>query len=104
MHSSAGSSRIRSGVEAQREEPQVSTRSGLRLFVLRVLVFSILATLLGRLWYLQVYASERSTPAAQAHPVRARVEPATRGMIYDSSGRPIVENRTAMVISVNRAV
>ena len=82
----------------------MSTRSGLRLFVLRVLVVSLLATLLGRLWYLQVYASDRYTKAAQENRVREVVEPATRGMIYDSSGRSIVENRTAMVVSVNRAV
>jgi penicillin-binding protein 2 len=82
----------------------VSTRSGLRLFVLRVLVISVLATLLGRLWYLQVYASARYTKAAQDNRVREVVQPAPRGMIYDSSGRRIVENRTVMVISVNRSI
>jgi penicillin-binding protein 2 len=82
----------------------VSTRSGLRLFVLRVLVISVLATLLGRLWYLQVYASSRYTQAANDNRVREVVQPAPRGMIYDSSGRRIVENRTVMVISVNRSI
>jgi penicillin-binding protein 2 len=82
----------------------VSTRSGLRLFVLRVLVISVLLTLLGRLWYLQVYASARYTKAAQDNRVREVVQPAPRGMIYDSSGRRIVENRTVMVISVNRSI
>ena len=82
----------------------MSTRSGLRLFVLRVLVISVLATLLGRLWYLQVYATDRFTKAAQDNRVREVVEPAPRGMIYDSSGRRIVENRTVMVISVNRSI
>jgi penicillin-binding protein 2 len=82
----------------------VSNRSGLRLFVLRVLVMSVLATLLGRLWYLQVYAGERYAQAAQDNRVRQVVEPATRGMIYDSSGRFIVENRTVMVVSVNRSL
>ena len=82
----------------------MSTRSGLRLFVLRVLVISVLATLLGRLWYLQVYASARYTKAAQDNRVREVVQPAPRGMIYASSGRRIVENRTVMVISVNRSI
>jgi penicillin-binding protein 2 len=82
----------------------VSTRSGLRLFVLRVLVMSVLATLLGRLWYLQVYASDRYTKAAQDNRVREVVQPAPRGGIYDSSGNRIVENRTVMVISVNRSI
>jgi penicillin-binding protein 2 len=82
----------------------VSNRSGLRLFVLRVLVVTVLATLLGRLWYLQVYAGERYAKAAQDNRVREVVQPATRGMIYDSSGRFIVENRTVMVVSVNRSL
>jgi penicillin-binding protein 2 len=82
----------------------VSNRSGLRLFVLRVLVLSVLATLLGRLWYLQVYAGARYAKAAQDNRVREVVEPATRGMIYDSSGRFVVENRTVMVVSVNRSL
>ena len=82
----------------------MSTRSGLRLFVLRVLVISVLATLLGRLWYLQVYASARYTKAAQDNRVREVVTPAPRGGIYDASGARIVENRTVMVISVNRAI
>jgi penicillin-binding protein 2 len=82
----------------------VSTRSGLRLFVLRVLVITVLGTLLGRLWYLQVYAGARYAKAAQDNRVREVVEPATRGMIYDSSGRLIVENRTVMVVSVNRSL
>ena len=82
----------------------MSTRSGLRLFVLRVLVVTVLATLLGRLWYLQVYAGDRYAKAAMDNRVREVVEPATRGMIYDSSGRPIVENRTVMVVSVNRSL
>jgi penicillin-binding protein 2 len=82
----------------------VSTRSGLRLFVLRVLVVTVLATLLGRLWYLQVYASARYTKAALDNRIREIVEPAPRGMIYDSSGLRLVENRTAMIVSVNRSV
>jgi len=82
----------------------VSNRSGLRLFVLRVLVVSVLLTLLGRLWYLQVYAGDRYAKAAQDNRIREIVEPATRGMIYDSSGRAIVENRTVMVVSVNRSI
>ena len=82
----------------------MSTRSGLRLFVLRVLVLTVLGTLLGRLWYLQVYAGARYSKAAQDNRIREVVEPATRGMIYDSSGRVVVENRTVMVVSVNRSL
>lgn len=82
----------------------MSTRSRLRLVVLRVLVITVLVTLLGRLWYLQVYAGARYAKAAQDNRIREVVEPAPRGMIYDSSGRPLVENRTVMVVSVNRSL
>jgi penicillin-binding protein 2 len=82
----------------------VSDRSALRLFVLRVLVVSILATLLGRLWFLQVYAGDTYTRAATDNRIREVVEPATRGQVFDSAGRVVVGNRTAMVVSVNRAL
>lgn len=80
----------------------MSTRSRLRLFVLQVLVVTVLATLLGRLWFLQVYSGEEYTKAAADNRIRSVVQPATRGMVYDSSGRVLIENRTAMVISVDR--
>ena len=82
----------------------MSSRPQLRLVVLRVLVITVLGTLLGRLWYLQVYAGARYARAAQDNRVREIVEPAPRGMIYDSSGRQLVENRTVMVVSVNRSL
>ena len=73
-----------------------------RLFVLQVVVLSVLATLLGRLWFLQVAEGAAFSRAAEANRIRTVVEPATRGMVYDSSGRVLVENRTALVVSVNR--
>jgi hypothetical protein len=50
--------------------PPVTDRAALRLFVLRVVVLAILATLFGRLWFLQVYAARttrrRPAPTASA--------------------------------------
>jgi len=80
----------------------VSERSQLRLLVLRVVVVTILATLFGRLWFLQVYAGESYDQAASANRVRAVVEPAPRGEVYDVRGNPLVRNRTALVVSVSR--
>ena len=64
------------------EPPDVSERSRLRLVVLQVLVLSLLLTLLGRLWYLQVLAGDRRTRRAaenahppDRHPGRARHDP-----------------------------
>jgi len=80
----------------------MSERSRLRLVVLQVLVLSLLATLLGRLWYVQVLASENYRMAAAENASREIVTPAARGMILDSRGRPLARNRTALVVSVSR--
>jgi penicillin-binding protein 2 len=82
----------------------VSDRSPLRLFVLQVLVVSILATLLGRLWYLQVYEGDSYAQAATSNRVREVITPAPRGVIVDARGRTLVDNRTALVVSVNRSL
>ena len=81
----------------------MTQRSTVRLFVLRVLVVAILATLFGRLWFLQVYAGERYVEQASANRVREVVEPAPRGEVFDARGAPLVRNRTAFVVSVSRS-
>jgi penicillin-binding protein 2 len=80
----------------------VSDRSRLRLVVLRVLVISLLATLLGRLWYLQVLAGPEYAKAAADNQTRDIITPAPRGEIVDDRGRAFAENETALVISVDR--
>jgi penicillin-binding protein 2 len=81
----------------------VSDRSRLRLFVIQVLVLSLLVTLLGRLWYLQVMVGDQYQAAAANNRVREVVTPAVRGDILDATGRPLVSNRTEMVVSVDTA-
>lgn len=81
----------------------MTDRPRLRLLVLRVFVLAVLGTLLGRLWFLQVYASVDYTSAAAANRVRDVVVPAARGQVLDVTGLPLVRNRTAMVVSVDRA-
>ena len=73
-----------------------------RLFVLRVLVFSLLLTLFGRLWYLQVLAGDSYAQAAADNRTREVVTPSARGQILDDVGRPLVTNRTTLVVSVDR--
>lgn len=80
----------------------MSDRSRLRLVVLRVLVVSLLATLLGRLWYLQVLAGPEYAKAAADNQSRDIITPAPRGEIVDDRGRAFAENETALVISVDR--
>ena len=80
----------------------MSQRSNLRLLVLAVLVLSLLATLVARSFYLQVVTGETYVEAAQDNTEREVVEPAVRGLILDQAGRPLVANRTTVVVTVDR--
>jgi penicillin-binding protein 2 len=80
----------------------LTDRSRLRLVVLGVLVISLVMTLIGRLWYLQVLAAPQYVAAAKDNQIRDIVTEAPRGEIVDDKGRPLVDNRTALVISVDR--
>ena len=82
----------------------MSDESLLRLVVLRVLVVSILLTLLGRLGYLQLAEGARFRTAASANRVREVITPAARGQILDDRGNPLVSNRTDLVVSVTRSI
>jgi penicillin-binding protein 2 len=70
--------------------------------VLGVLVVSLVATLLGRLWYLQVMAAPQFRTEALDNQVRDVVTEAPRGQILDDAGRPLVNNKPALVVSVDR--
>jgi len=80
----------------------VSERSNLRLLVLAVLVASLLGTLVIRTFYLQVMTGETYRAAAEDNTVREVVEPAVRGLVLDQAGRPLVSNRTSVVVTVDR--
>jgi len=80
----------------------VSDRSRLRLVVLRALVVSLLLTLLGRLWYLQVLAGPEYARAAADNQKRDIITTAPRGEIVDDRGRAFARNKTALVVSVDR--
>lgn len=82
----------------------MSQRSNLRLLVLAVLIASLLATLVARSFYLQVVSATSFQAAAQSNTVREVVEPAVRGLIVDQAGRPLVSNRTSVVVTVDRQV
>ena len=80
----------------------MNERSRARLFILKVTVASLLLTLGGRVWFLQVLAGDQYAAEAANNNRREIVEPATRGRILDVMGRPLVQNRTALVVSVDR--
>ncbi len=78
--------------------------SRLRLVVLRVVVVSILLTLLGRLAYLQLAEGATYSAKAGDNRIRQVITPAARGQILDDRGVPLVSNRTALVVSVTRSI
>ncbi len=77
-------------------------RVTIRLVVLQILVLSLLATLGGRLWYLQIRTGSQYVAKAQGNHIREVVEPAVRGEILDASGRVLAGNQTKLVVSVSR--
>lgn len=80
----------------------MSERSTHRLMILGVLILSLLGTLVSRLMYLQLLSGESYRAAAQSNTSREVVNPAVRGLIVDQVGRPLVSNRTSMVVTINR--
>ncbi len=80
----------------------MSERSNLRLLVLAVLIASLLGTLLARAFYLQVLEGTEYRAAISSNTEREVVEPAVRGLILDQAGRPLVDNRTSVVVTIDR--
>ncbi len=82
----------------------MTDRSRLRLVVLQVLVLSLLLTLLGRLWFLQILTGDQYQSEASKNSVRSVVTTAVRGQILDDQGRSFVRNRTTLVVTLDRTV
>jgi penicillin-binding protein 2 len=74
-----------------------------RLWVLYAVVAALLISLGARLWYVQVMNSRAYASLAAQDQIQQVVVPPVRGAILDDTGRPMVNNRTAMVVSVNIA-
>ena len=76
----------------------------MRLLILGVLIGSMMLTLLGRLFFLQVLTADSYRAAAQDHIGREVATPAVRGLILDQAGRPLVANRTSLVVTIDRDI
>ncbi|MEU8529642.1 penicillin-binding protein 2 [Streptomyces sp. NPDC048629] len=77
-------------------------RVQIRLVIIQVLVFSLLLTLGGRLWYLQIRNGKEYTAEAKGNHVQQVVQPAVRGTILDARGVPLADNETRLVVSASR--
>ena len=74
----------------------------LRLSILGIVVFALFATLFVRLYYLQVMRPESGEVMAAANRVRVIQEEAPRGRLLDATGRVLVDNRTSLVVTVEK--
>lgn len=70
--------------------------------VVQVLVVSLLVTLVGRLAYVQFAEGGNYRLAADANTIREIVTAAPRGLILDQRGRPLVANKSALVVTIDR--
>ncbi|MBT3153436.1 penicillin-binding protein 2 [Streptomyces sp. CHD11] len=79
-----------------------SPRVQIRLVVIQVLVVSLLGTLGGRLWYLQIREGDQYAKEASGNHVQQVVQPAVRGSILDARGVALADNETRLVVSASR--
>ncbi|GGO80895.1 penicillin-binding protein 2 [Wenjunlia tyrosinilytica] len=77
-------------------------RVAIRLIALQILVVSLLATLGGRLWYLQIRNGQEYTEKASRNQVQEVITPAVRGSILDANGIPLADNENRLVVSADR--
>lgn len=74
----------------------------LRLTIVGVVVVSLFAALLTRLWYLQVLDAPTFVEAAKRNEVRILCEPAPRGRIRDRNGAVVVDNEVTTAVTVSK--
>ncbi|MET7637878.1 penicillin-binding protein 2 [Streptomyces sp. NPDC005438] len=79
-----------------------TARVTIRLVAIQILVFSLLLTLGGRLWYLQIRNGDEYQKEAAGNHVQQVVQPAVRGSVLDARGVPIADNETRLVVSASR--
>ena len=82
----------------------MNQRTRLSIFVVQALIISLMAALLGRLFYLQIAAGDRYKAAALDIQSRDIVVPAIRGLIVDANGVPLAMNRVGLAVTVDRSI
>ena len=80
----------------------MNNKSRLSLLVVQILVISLMASLFGRLFYLQVAAGPKYREAALSIQSRDVVSPANRGLIVDGYGVPLAMNKAGLAITIDR--
>ncbi|MDZ7577781.1 MAG: penicillin-binding protein 2 [Candidatus Nanopelagicales bacterium] len=78
-------------------------RPGMRLGILAVFLGALLVAVLGRLVELQLVQGADFAGAAESNRFRTLIEPAPRGLILDSKGRPLVANSASVAVVADRS-
>jgi penicillin-binding protein 2 len=81
----------------------MSSASRRRLWVIYLVVAALIISLGVRLWDVQVLNSASYAALASQDITESVVVPSVRGQILDNTGQPFVDNKTALVVSVNIA-
>lgn len=76
--------------------------SQIRLSALGIVAIALFLTLFLRLWFLQGIDRQQFEAVSQSNRLRVIHEEAPRGRILDRNGRVIVDNRTSLVVSLDR--
>lgn len=79
-------------------------KSVIRLKIIRVIFLSLMITLVGRLFFLQISTGENFVKASQRNAFREIYTSPVRGLILDQVGRPVVSNKSTLVVSVNTRI
>ena len=74
----------------------------LRMSVIGVVVIGCFVALFARLWYLQVMEAPQLEVQATQNRTRTVAVEAPRGRILDRNGMVIVDNRTSLVVTIDR--
>lgn len=77
-------------------------RSNVRLLGVAAFVLSLMVTLVARLFTVQVVGADGYRAAAATNREREIITPAVRGLVLDDRGRPLISNRSSLVVSVSR--
>lgn len=76
--------------------------SQIRLSAVGVVALSLFLTLFMRLWFLQGIDRQQFEAVSQSNRLRVIHEEAPRGRILDRNGKVIVDNKTSLVVSLDR--
>ncbi len=79
-----------------RQPPSIAFRAGM-LGAMALLLFGVL---IFRIWFLEVISGNQYVAMAKDNFIRFVPDEAPRGIIYDRNGKPLVENRAGLAVTV----